>query len=141
MGTQGTQSLIATTKTRSVCTRCLIGFGFFLTTAIALSMASGNVFASSESAWRAFRNDVWTACIAAARHAKFQVQAIAVDPFGSYHYGLARLIGHERGGDESVPQQVLCTYDKKQHTAEVGTLMPAQAPTQVDGPKPDRSGS
>lgn len=112
--------------------RCLTGFGFFSTTALALSLVLGNAYASSDAAWRDFRGDVSRACTAAARQAEFRVQTIAVDPFGSSHYGLARLTGHERGSDKNMPEQLLCAYDKQQRTAEVGTPMPARATKQMD---------
>lgn len=76
--------------------------------------------ASSNAAWTQFRSDVEQACRAAAGDG-FLIKTIAVDPFGSNSYGLARLTGHEPGTRHR--QQLLCAYDKHSKQAEVGTPM------------------
>ena len=83
--------------------------------------------ASTEAAWQAFRDDVEAGCRAAADDDGFEVETITVDPFGSRHYGLARLTGRTPGTDRR--QQRLCAYDKQTKVAEVGTAMAIDDPS------------
>lgn len=100
--------------------KALTRFSLLTLVAAITAGAACTTMASSEQAWQTFRADVQDACRAAAEGAGFQVETVTVDPFGSQHYGLARLIGHENGQDR---QQLLCAYDKHSRQAEVGTPM------------------
>ena len=74
--------------------------------------------ASSDAAWTQFRKDVATACLAAVGDELNQLD-VAVDPFGSASFGLAIVHGQERTGGE--PVDVVCVYDKRAKTVEIGT--------------------
>lgn len=88
--------------------------------------------ASSEDAWADFRANVEKACRDAADQS-FNVETIAVDPFGSKHFGLARLTGREHGGANR--QQLLCAYDKQTEQAEVGGPMDIKTDIQAHKPR------
>ncbi|WP_423823282.1 hypothetical protein V5738_04845 [Salinisphaera sp. SPP-AMP-43] len=100
--------------------------------AIGSALITPAAIASSHQAWQEFRADVARACRAAADDG-FDTQTITVDPFGSQHYGLARLTGHALSS--TAQQQLLCAYDKQTQTAEVGTPM-AMSPSQSDKENP-----
>ncbi|WP_280561656.1 MULTISPECIES: hypothetical protein [unclassified Chromohalobacter] len=87
---------------------------------VGIPLLSTMASASSEEAWSDFRANVEKTCRAAAADS-FNVETIAVDPFGSKHFGLARLTGHERGTKKRL--QILCAYDKQTQQAEIGGPM------------------
>ena len=93
-------------------------------------VAAGPALASSEAAWQAFRHDVEQQCRGAAA-ARMQIERVTVDPWGSAHYGLARLTGIER--ESGMRREALCVYDKRSHRAELGSLMP---PSKATHPRP-----
>lgn len=85
-------------------------FGLLLTTSAS---------ASSDDAWEEFRAEVETSCRSAAGDI-LETPEIVVDPFGSESYGIAVLVGVERGGDD-VPRSVVCVFDKASRSAQIGT--------------------
>ena len=84
------------------------------TVLLALSMQPS--FASSDDAWKEFKQDVKKACIKTAS-ANMKVKATKVDPFGSETYGYAIINGFEKGN--KTEQQVICVYDKKSKKVEI----------------------
>lgn len=77
--------------------------------------------ASAPDAWAQMRKSVETACLKAAAPLLPAAKA-SVDPFGSESYGLAVLTGVPKGGKQ--PAMLICVYDKRSGTAEVGSEMP-----------------
>lgn len=84
-------------------------------------LPAGSAFASSPDAWVEMRKSVEAACLKAAAPLLPKATA-SVDPFGSESYGLAVLTGTPKGGTR--PAMVVCVYDKRSGTAEVGSQMP-----------------
>ncbi|GGD11072.1 hypothetical protein GCM10011335_12510 [Aureimonas glaciei] len=76
--------------------------------------------AASPDAWNSFRKDVEAACRTAAA-ARMPEPQVVVDPFGSESYGLAFLRG--LSPEDGATQSLVCIYDKKARTAEIGGTM------------------
>ncbi len=72
--------------------------------------------ASSEEAWREFREQVELACRALVDQPG--VVQIAVSPFGSQSYGAALVTVT---APEGTAEAMICVYDKKTQTAELTT--------------------
>ncbi|MES1952926.1 hypothetical protein [Salinisphaera hydrothermalis] len=87
--------------------------------------------ASSDRAWASFRADVAQACRQAA-DGILRAEHTTIDPWGSAHYGLARLVGTVPG--EHAPRQVLCVYDKRSHAVEIGSPMPINSAVRTEAP-------
>jgi hypothetical protein len=88
---------------------------------LVLSIAAG-AHASSDDAWKAFATDVEAKCRKASAK-MIETPSIAVDPFGSEHYGMALLTGKPKGG--KTPVSYICVYDKTTQKAEIGGELPA----------------
>lgn len=85
---------------------------------------AGPARASSDDAWAEMRRKVEAACLkAAAGH--FTRASALVDPFGSESFGLALLRGPAKGGGGTAIQMI-CVYDKRSGTVELGSELPAK---------------
>jgi len=73
--------------------------------------------ASSDDAWKAFAVDVETKCRKEISKV-LRNPKIDVDPFGSSSYGLAIGRGMVIGGKSR--KAIVCIYDKKSKTVEIG---------------------
>lgn len=91
-----------------------------LTTVTILGMQPPAAFAASPEAWEKFGAEVESACTDAAAEVFRRPRAI-VDPTGSSNFGLAILFGKSRATDERV--SMICVYDKKTGTVELGSEM------------------
>lgn len=100
--------------------------------AMSTALMSTIAAASSENAWRDFRADVEKKCRGAVDDS-LNVETIAVDPFGSKHFGLARMTGHEHGAKNRL--QLLCVYDKQSQQAEIGSPMDIETDMQTERPQ------
>lgn len=87
-----------------------------------VALAGCQADAANEDAWEAFRADVAEKCLAASEPL-FSSAEIAIDPFGSEHYGMALLRGPARGA-EHITIEAICVYDKGSRTAELGGELP-----------------
>lgn len=77
--------------------------------------------ASSDDAWAQFSTDVAKACKTAAA-GSFTNPRVITDPYGSENYGLAIVTGKLKAGGQSAARaSILCVYNKKTHTAEIGS--------------------
>ena len=85
-------------------------------------LAAGPATASSDEAWAAFRADVAAACTALAAPAGAAEMDVAVDPFGSEHYGAAILTLTRPEGRE----RMICIFDKATRRAEITAPAPIQ---------------
>lgn len=94
---------------------------WLLTPACVVAM-SATAFGSSDDAWQAFREDVARQCLKAAEPTFASAKA-TVDPFGSETYGLALIHGVAKGTANS-EITVICVYDKKTKTVEIGGELP-----------------
>jgi hypothetical protein len=79
-----------------------------------LAVADGH--AASPEAWEEFRADVQRACLA--RAAELDRPKVIVNPFGTESYGVAMLIGAEKGGSV---ETYACVYEKATGRAELST--------------------
>jgi hypothetical protein len=70
-------------------------------------------YAASPEAWEEFRIDVERACLALA--VSLDRPKVIVNPFGTESYGVAMLIGDEKGGGETYA----CVYEKRTKRAEL----------------------
>jgi hypothetical protein len=78
--------------------------------------------ASSEDAWQAMRQKVYTGCLAQAKSMNLGKVDVSVDPFGTQHYGTAILIKRAVSGPSNLAY--VCIMDKKMGTFEVGGELP-----------------
>ncbi|OYY07499.1 MAG: hypothetical protein B7Y70_14605 [Rhizobiales bacterium 35-68-8] len=89
---------------------------------LAILLAPSGAGASSDAAWAEMRKTVEAACLKAAS-GHFARATALVDPFGSERFGLALLRGPAKGdGGRSV--QMICVYDKRAGTVELGSELP-----------------
>ena len=83
--------------------------------AIALSLVPAvESYGASPEAWEQFRTDVERACLALA--VSLDEPKIFVNPFGTESYGVAMLIGAEKGGGG---ETYACVYEKRTKRAEL----------------------
>jgi hypothetical protein len=102
--------------------------------ALALALLiPASAFASSEAAWDQFAKEVEQKCSDATADI-FRRAQIAVDPTGSEHFGLAIVYGRSKANKERAA--VICVYDKKTGTVEVGGELGSDL-IRVRRPKPD----
>ncbi|MBX4937718.1 hypothetical protein [Rhizobium binae] len=87
--------------------------------AAALLCPAAAAQASSEQAWKELAADVDAKCRQAA--VAIEKPAAAVDPFGTWRYGLALVTGKPKGANGLVAQ--ICVYDKQNKTVEIGSEM------------------
>lgn len=85
------------------------------------ALPAAPALASAPDAWEQMRKSVETACLKAAAPL-LPTATVSVDPFGSENYGLAVLTGLPKGGKQRA--MLICVYDKRRGTAEVGSEMP-----------------
>lgn len=92
-----------------------------------LLLAPSGAGASSDEAWAEMRQKVEAACLKAAS-GHFTRASALVDPFGSESFGLALLQGPSQGGGgKGGPTiQMICVYDKRSGTVELGSELPAK---------------
>jgi hypothetical protein len=81
----------------------------------ALALSTTPALASSEDAWKAFRENVRNACGKAVA-GRLKDAKIDVDPFGSESYGVA--IARGVSTDAKAPRAIVCIYDKRSKAAE-----------------------
>ncbi|MGJ0507834.1 MAG: hypothetical protein ACR652_12075 [Methylocystis sp.] len=87
-----------------------------------LVLAATPALASSEDAWRKFREAVLKSCETAVA-GRLETPAIAVDPFGSDSYGVA--IARGTSTDAKAPRAIVCVYDKRRKSVETsGEFVP-----------------
>lgn len=99
-----------------------------LTIAISLSFTVEPVKASSENAWKEFRQAVEAKCRAGVPE-RFKIERLRIDPFGSESYGIAVVDGTDTTGNEK--QTLVCIYDKRRQTIEMSG--PLDQPPAKDG--------
>jgi hypothetical protein len=88
----------------------------------ALLLATTPALASSEDAWKAFRENVQTSC-AKAVAGRLEDAKIDVDPFGSESYGVA--IARGVSTDAKAPRAIVCIFGKRSKAVETsGELTP-----------------
>jgi len=80
-------------------------------------------YAASPKAWEEFRIDVERACLALA--VSLDRPNVIVNPFGTESYGVAMLIGAEKGGEV---ETYACVYEKRTKRAELSA--PFDSPIQ-----------
>lgn len=101
---------------KSMCRNCSIALVVALSSSI---IPTSIAYATSDDAWEKFRLDVEKACRGAADGVLID-PTVLVDPFGSKRYGLALMLGAEKGVSKSA-HTVLCVFDKASRTVEIGT--------------------
>jgi hypothetical protein len=83
--------------------------------ALALVLLTGiESHAASPEAWEQFRSDVERACLVLA--GALDRPKVIIDPFGTESYGIAMLIGAEKGGEV---ETYACVYEKSTKRAEL----------------------
>lgn len=102
----------------------------------ALALTTPAALASTEEAWAELHADIERACLAALPEG-YEVDTITVDVYGSKSYGLALLIGREKGAKER--SQVICAFDKRRRVAEAGSPLSLVPPAAGSLPVPPKS--
>jgi hypothetical protein len=88
----------------------------------ALLLTTTPALASSDDAWKTFRENVQTSC-AKAVAGRLKDAKIDVDPFGSESYGVA--IARGVSADAKAPRAIVCIFDKRSKAVETsGELTP-----------------
>lgn len=88
----------------------------------ALLLATTPALASSEDAWKEFRENVRNGCARAVAQ-RLRDAKIDVDPFGSDSYGVA--IARGVSTDAKAPRAIVCVYDKRSKAVEAsGEFVP-----------------
>ncbi|MBX4956896.1 hypothetical protein HJB51_00920 [Rhizobium lentis] len=88
----------------------------------ALPFLSAAAHASSDEVWKQLAADVEAKCKEAG--VAIERPNVAIDPFGTSHYGLALVTGKPKGAKGLVAQ--ICVYDKQEKTLEIGSAMDAK---------------
>ncbi|WEF22911.1 hypothetical protein [Paracoccus sp. S3-43] len=93
---------------------------------VLMTLLPGMASASSEDAWRDFRADVETACLALTDAPDTPSVTVEVNPFGSESYGAAVLTVTQDTGTD----RMICIFNKQTRATEITAPFADAAPAE-----------